>query len=80
MANQRYQLTLEVPRGTDDAEAVRLLRAALKRLWRGYGLRCVRAERADDRTPNVDGEFSYPVRPAEGIDSQLLELQNSNPN
>jgi hypothetical protein len=37
-----YQITVRLPHGAD---AIRLLRAALKVLLRRFGLRCVRVER-----------------------------------
>jgi hypothetical protein len=37
----RYTLTIEADARPDDPEAVRALRAALKRMLRGYGWRCV---------------------------------------
>ncbi len=47
MSNSRhYVVTLETPSWGDEADGVRRLRAMLKRLARGYGLRCVSAEPA----------------------------------
>lgn len=37
----KFTVTLEAPRWPTDAAGIRRLRAMLKRLGRGYGLRCV---------------------------------------
>jgi len=36
-----YQLTIQAP---SDADAIRVLRALLKLMWRRHGLRCLRIE------------------------------------
>jgi hypothetical protein len=65
VSKRRFNLTLEPVGPTDDAGAVRQLRSALKTLLRRHGLRCVRVEQADQREPNPDGEYSYPLESAE---------------
>ena len=40
---RRYTVTLETPSWGDEADGMRRLQAMLKRLGRGYGLRCVAA-------------------------------------
>lgn len=37
----RFVLTIEAAPQPDDADGTRRLRAALKRLWRNHGLRCL---------------------------------------
>lgn len=55
-----YTLTVETPHWGDEADSIRRLRALLKRLGRGYGVRCVDAKPIEQpRIPNPDGEYSY---------------------
>lgn len=65
-ATRRYILILEAPSWADEAGAVRLLRAMLKRLARGYGLRCVEARPAvpTQHRQSTD-DYAYPFGPTE---------------
>jgi hypothetical protein len=59
--SHRYAVVLETPSWGDEADHVRRLRAMLKRLGRGYGLRCVEVKPAfEPQPPKPDGEYCYP--------------------
>jgi hypothetical protein len=61
-SGRRYNVILETPHWGDEADGIRRLRAMLKRLGRGYGLRCVDVQPVEDpRTPSADGDYSYPL-------------------
>ncbi len=47
-----YLLRVRAPAGADDPQGIRRLRAALKRLGRGYGLRVVEVRPAADANQN----------------------------
>jgi hypothetical protein len=51
-------VTLETPSWGGESDGIRRLRAMLKRLGRGYGLRCVDVRPADKSgMPNPDGQY-----------------------
>jgi hypothetical protein len=75
MTKPRFNLTLEATAAPDRATAVRRLRAALKRMLRSYGLRCVHVEPADLRTPNPEGEYSYPLESSHEPEHQIGAVQ-----
>lgn len=64
---ERYSVILETPAWGDNADGIRRLRAMLKRLGRGYGLRCVEVKPASEpQTPNPKGEYSYLAKSTDG--------------
>jgi hypothetical protein len=64
VSRQRYHLELEALPGNWRVEPVQRLRAALKRLLRSYGLRCVRCQPADEPR---DRELSQPPNLAAAV-------------
>jgi hypothetical protein len=44
----RYTVILETPSWGDEADGIRRMRAMLKRIGRGYGLRCIDVKPADE--------------------------------
>ena len=60
MSDRRFIVTLQAPPWASDAAGIRQLRRLLKKLGRGYGLRCVAVRPATpEPVPNPDGEYSY---------------------
>jgi hypothetical protein len=65
-SGRRYTVILETPHWGDEADSIRRLRAMLKRLGRGYGVRCVDARPAEQPPiTNPDGEYSYLLEPSQ---------------
>jgi hypothetical protein len=63
MAKPRYILTLQADHQADDPDAIRRLRSVLKRLLRGYRLRCVTLTAAEAApTASVDGQSELTER------------------
>jgi hypothetical protein len=68
--SHRYAVVLESPSWGDEADHVRRLRAMLKRLGRGYGLRCVELrpiEQPQSATPSDEYAYQFPNSTPEQI-------------
>ena len=53
---RRYTVTLETPHWGDEADGIRRLRAMLKRLGRGYGLRCLELQPVEESAATTNSD------------------------